>query len=129
MAQILVVDDDRDIATMLKFALAKDGHDVTAVFSGPEALAALGIEPPDAGKLPPALAILDVMMPGMDGLEVGERMHADPRTKDVPVLLLTAQSGMDERDSKANIADRIEKPIDPRNLCEIVNGILEIGGF
>jgi CheY-like chemotaxis protein len=127
MARILIVDDEHGIALMLKSIFAKDGHDVTTAFDGREALAALGIEPPDAGKTPPSLAILDVMMPGIDGLEVSARMFADPRTKDVPVILLTAQSGMNERAVQApNIADRVAKPFDPRDIRELVAGILEL---
>lgn len=129
MARILIVDDDRDVAATLRFMFERDGHEITTAFDGLEALAALGIEPPDPAKKLPSLAILDVMMPRMDGLEVGERMYADPRTRDVPVVLLTAQDGMDERDSRApNIADRVAKPFDPRHLREIAAGILQLAG-
>ena len=67
MARILVVDDERDVATMLKFMLEKDGHVVEAAYDGRQALAAMGIEPADAEKPLPDLVILDVMMPELDG--------------------------------------------------------------
>jgi len=125
MARILVVDDERDVATMLKFMLEKAGHRVEIAHDGAEALAALGLEPADAGKLEPDLAILDVMMPVIDGFEVCARMFEDPRTKDVPVIMLTAKSGMRELHERTpNVAAHIDKPFDPVVLRELVAEML-----
>ena len=125
MAHILVVDDERDVATMLKFMLEKDGHEIATAYNGLEALAALGIEPADETKPIPDLAILDVMMPELDGYGVCARMFQNPRTKTVPVMMLTAKGGMRELHHRApNVAAHIDKPFDPRALRELVAGML-----
>jgi two-component system alkaline phosphatase synthesis response regulator PhoP len=125
MARILVVDDERDVATMLKFMLEKDGHVVEAAHDGRQALAALGVEPADAGKPAPDLVILDVMMPELDGYAVCARMFQEPRTKLVPVLMLTAKGGMRELHSVTpNVAAHIDKPFDPRALRDLVGEMM-----
>ena len=124
MARILVVDDERDVATMLKFMLEKDGHVVEMAHDGRQALAALGVEPA-AEKPVPGLVILDVMMPELDGYAVCARMFEEPRTKLVPVLMLTAKGGMRELHAVTpNVAAHIDKPFDPRALRELVSGML-----
>ena len=125
MARILVVDDERDVATMLKFMLEKDGHVVEAAHDGRQALVALGIEPDDAAKEVPGLVILDVMMPELDGYAVCARMFEEPRTKLVPIIMLTAKGAM--RDLHAvtpNVAAHIDKPFDPRALRELVGEMM-----
>lgn len=125
MARILVVDDERDVATMLKFMLEKDGHAVTTAHNGLEALVELGLEPADDGKPHYDLAILDVMMPGLDGYGVCARMFAAPRTKAVPVLMLTAKGEMRELNQRApNVAAHVDKPFDPRELRDLVAGMM-----
>ena len=125
MARILVVDDERDVATMLKFMLEKDGHVVEAAHDGRQALAALGVDPSDAAKPVPDLVILDVMMPEVDGYAVCARMFGEPRTKLVPVLMLTAKGGMRELHAVTpNVAAHVDKPFDPRALRELVAGML-----
>ena len=125
MARIMVVDDERDVATMLAFMLEKDGHVVEAAGDGRRALAALGVEPADEGKPLPDLVLLDVMMPEMDGYEVCARMFGAPRARRVPVVMLTAKGGM--RDLHAitpNVAAHVDKPFDPRALRELLAGML-----
>lgn len=125
MARILVVDDERDVATMLKFMLEKDGHAVETAHDGLQALAALGVEPADGAKAAPDLVILDVMMPELDGYAVCARMFEDPRTKLVPVVMLTAKGAM--RDLHAvtpNVAAHVDKPFDPRALRDLVAGMM-----
>ena len=125
MARILVVDDERDVATMLKFMLEKDGHVVETAHDGLEALASLGLESADGERSLPDLVILDVMMPHLDGPAVCARMFEDPRTKAVPVLMLTAKGAM--RDLHAltpNVAAHIDKPFDPRSLRELIAGMM-----
>lgn len=125
MARILVVDDERDVATMLKFMLEKDGHAVTTAHDGLAALAELGIEPADDSKPHFDLAILDVMMPALDGYGVRARMFADPRTKAIPVIMLTAKGEMRELNQRAaNVAAHVDKPFDPRDLRDLVAGML-----
>ena len=80
--RILIVDDEAGIAEVLADLLGDEGYQ-TAVSVDGAALAA-------AAEVPPALVLLDVMMPGMDGLEVCRRLKADPRTARVPVVFLSA---------------------------------------
>lgn len=125
MARILVVDDERDVATMLKFMLEKDGHVVETAHDGRAALAALGVEPADGARPLPDLVILDVMMPQLDGPAVCARMFEDARTKPVPVLMLTAKGAM--RDLHAvtpNVAAHVDKPFDPRALRDLIAGMM-----
>ena len=125
MARILVVDDERDVATILKFMLEKDGHAVTTAYNGLEALGAMGIEPADATKAVPDLAILDVMMPELDGYAVCARMYREARTKAVPVLMLTAKGAMRELNQLApNVAAHVDKPFDPRALRDLVKEMM-----
>lgn len=125
MARILVVDDERDVVMLIKFMLEKDGHAVVPAHDGGEALARLGLEPRDEGAQAPDLAILDVMMPVLDGWEVCTRMHEDARTKAVPVVVLTAKG--ETRDlfhTTPNVAAHLEKPFDPKALRELVAGMV-----
>ena len=125
MALLLIVDDERDVATMLKFMFERDGHRVEAANDGLQALALLGLEPADASKPLPDLVMLDVMMPLMDGYAVCDRMYADPRTKAIPVLMLTAKGDMKELHHRTpNVAAHVDKPFDPKTLREMVAGML-----
>jgi CheY-like chemotaxis protein len=83
--RILAVDDDALATGPLQQILGEKGYDVTAVASGDEALALLAREPFD-------LVLLDVTMPGMSGYEVCRRIREDARTRDLPVVFLTARS-------------------------------------
>ncbi|HEX2039152.1 MAG TPA: response regulator [Acidimicrobiales bacterium] len=86
MASVLVVDDEEDIRDLLRINLELDGHHVTTVASGPEALECLRDTAPD-------VIVLDLMMPGMDGWEVLTRLKmGSSESADVPVLLLTARA-------------------------------------
>ncbi|MDE2489428.1 MAG: response regulator [Elusimicrobia bacterium] len=124
MARILIVDDERDVATMLKFMLEKDGHRVSVAHDGGEALAALGVEPADESKELPELVIMDVMMPVLDGYAACARMFDEPRTKAIPVLMLTAKGEMrDLHQRTPNVAAHLDKPFDPRHLRELVAGM------
>jgi putative two-component system response regulator len=79
-----VVDDDPDIANLLKRSLERE-FDVVAAADGPAAIALAGAPPT------PQLAILDVMMPGMDGFEVAQQVRAIPACKRMPIIFLTAR--------------------------------------
>jgi len=128
MARILVVDDEVDVAVMIKFMLEKDGHAVAMAHTGLQALAALGLEPADASKPEYDLAILDVMMPELDGYGVLARMREDPRASAVPVIMLTAKGAMrDLHDRAPNVAAHVDKPFDPRALRELIAGMLGKG--
>lgn len=126
MARILVVDDERDVVTLIKFLLLRDGHEVAEAYHGGEALAALGLEPQGDAPLPD-LMILDVMMPVADGFTVARRAADDERTRKVPVIMLTAKGQTRELlESLPNVAAVIEKPFDPQRLREMVQSVLKV---
>lgn len=82
-ATILVVDDEEDIQELVRLNLAREGYDVLTCGTGEQALETA------RAKLP-ALIILDLMPPGIDGLEVCKRLKSEPKTKSIPVVILTA---------------------------------------
>ena len=126
MARILLVDDERDVVTLIKFMLEKDGHTVIVAYDGAEALAKAGLEPRDETSVIPDLVILDVMMPVMDGYAVCARLQEDARTKTVPVLVLTAKGAVkDHFNPDCRETAHLEKPFDPKALRELVAGLLE----
>ena len=125
MASILVVDDERDIVTLIKVILEKDGHSITAVYSGAEALAKLGLEPPQAPACRPELALVDLMMPNMDGLALTRRLAANPSTDKIRVVVLTAKDHSGEMfKAIKTVAAVLEKPFDPQTLREAVASAL-----
>jgi len=125
MARLLIVDDERDIAVMLKYLFEKAGHSVELAHDGREALAALGLEPEDPSKALPDIVLLDVIMPAMDGYAVCGRMYDEERTRSVPVVMLTGKGGLRELHQRTpNVAAHVDKPFDPVVLRELVDGML-----
>ena len=119
MPNLLIAEDDPDIRELLNFRLAAAGHAVTAVEDGPSALDA-------AAEAAPDLVLLDVMMPGLSGIDVCRALRARPETADLPVILLTARS--QEADVQAGFRagadDYITKPFSPRELVSRINALL-----
>jgi len=120
MAKITLVDDDENIVTSVSLALESHGHVVKAYFDGAAGLAALENEPPD-------LAILDVKMPRMDGMEVLRRLR---RTSDIPVIILTSKDEEIDEILGFNLGadDYIHKPFSQRLLIERVKAVLRRAG-
>jgi CheY-like chemotaxis protein len=116
---VLIADDDADILALVKAVLERSGHEVVAVRDGAEALASVGARKPD-------LAVLDIAMPEVDGLEVLRRLRADATTSDLPVVLLSARA--QEADVKRGFAigasAYLKKPFSPRELSEQVAKLL-----
>ncbi len=126
MARLLVVDDERDVAIMLKFMLERAGHLVALAHDGGEALDAMGLEPADEAKREPDLVILDVMMPVMDGYAVCAKMFENARTRGVPVIMLTGRGGMKDLHARTpNVAAHVDKPFDPAALRDLVTAMLQ----
>jgi len=125
MARILVVDDERDVVTLITFLLEKDGHKVSVAYNGAEALEHLGVDPPKPGVTLPDLIVVDVMMPVMDGYTTTTRLREHPATRPIPLVILTAKGQTRELFEMApNVAAYIEKPFDPKNLRELIAGML-----
>jgi two-component system response regulator ChvI len=121
MAKITLVDDDENIVTSVSLALESHGHTVKAYFDGATGLAALENEPPD-------LAILDVKMPRMDGMEVLRRLR---RASDLPVIILTSKDDEIDEILGFNLGadDYIHKPFSQRLLIERVKAVLRRSGI
>ena len=126
MARILVVDDEPEIVTLLAFVLKADGHTVGSAGHGADALEQLGVEPARNETPLPDLIVLDIMMPVMDGYQLNMRLQTEARTKDIPILVLTAR-GQQMRELfelAPNVAAYVQKPFDPKTLRELISGIL-----
>jgi CheY-like chemotaxis protein len=110
---IVVADDAPDIVDLVRIALERKGYEVRTVEDGQAALDALAERRPD-------VLVLDVWMPGLDGVEVTRRVKADPATRDVPILVLTAAvHGTTLEDAQAAGADAaMRKPFRPPALVE-----------
>jgi len=124
MAQesVLVVDDEEDILQLLTYNLAREGYKVGCAATGEEALRVARAELPD-------LVLLDLMLPGTDGLEVCKLLKSDPRTAGIPIIMLTAKG--EEADVVAGLelgaADYVTKPFSPRVLVARVRAVLRRG--
>ncbi len=118
-AQILVVDDEPDILSVLVYHLSREGYRVTTAVNGQGALTTAQAEHPD-------LIILDLMLPGMDGYEVLQRLRKADRTESIPVILLTARREEEERVKGFEVGadDYITKPFSARELTLRVEALL-----
>ena len=116
---ILVVDDEADIRKLVEYNLAKEGYKVACAATGEEALK-------KARATGPGLIILDLMLPGVDGLEVCRLLKSDARTQRIPIVMLTAKG--EESDIVAGLelgaADYVTKPFSPRVLVARVRAVL-----
>ena len=120
MANITLVDDDENIVASVSLALESHGHKITAYHDGASGLAALESTPPD-------LAILDVKMPRMDGMEVLRRLR---QTSQIPVIMLTSKDEEIDEILGFNLGadDYIHKPFSQRLLLERVKAVLRRAG-
>ena len=118
----MVVDDARDVVALLKYLLERDGrHTVAAAYDGEQALSMLGIEPPSTPAELPDLIILDIMLPGVDGYSVNSKLLDDPRTREIPVIILTAKGQVQDLfRMSANVKAVVEKPFDPSKLRRLI---------
>jgi two-component system, OmpR family, alkaline phosphatase synthesis response regulator PhoP len=116
---ILVVDDEEDILELVRHHLKREGYEVQCADSGEKALQAARNNPVD-------LIVLDLMLPGIDGLEVARTLKNDPRTKHIPVLMLSAKG--EESDVVTGLElgadDYITKPFSPRILIARTRAII-----
>lgn len=117
--KILLIDDDLDTLRLVGLMLQRQGYEVRAANSGVQALAMVQSELPD-------LILLDVMMPEMDGYEVARRLRSDARTTDIPIIMFTAKSQIDDKVAgfEAGADDYLTKPTQPRELFAHMRAVL-----
>jgi DNA-binding response OmpR family regulator len=120
---VLVADDDPDIIRFVEVNLRLEGYQVAVARNGEQAL-------DKALELQPALVLLDVRMPVIDGFEVCARLRADPRGAAIPVILLTANipvTGDHRRAREVGADDFVVKPFDPGDLMARVRALVQAG--
>lgn len=119
MTRILVVEDDRDIAELVGRYLEKSGFEVDILCSGTQALTSISTKPPN-------LLILDLMLPGLDGLEICRSIRSSAATRAIPIIMLTARAEEAERIKGLEIGadDYIAKPFSPNELVARVRALL-----
>lgn len=117
--RILVVDDEEDILELIRYNLVKEGFVVLCAEDGEECLEMTAKHSPD-------LIVLDLMMPGIDGLDVCKRLKNDPETQNLPIIMLTAKSS--ESDVVVGLElgadDYVVKPFSPRILIARIKSVL-----
>ena len=117
--KILVVDDEEDILELVRYNLEREGYSVSCAASGEEALSSAVSDPAD-------LIVLDLMLPGIDGLEVARRLKQHSDTMDTPVVMLTAKG--EEADIVTGLElgadDYVTKPFSPRILIARIKAVI-----
>ena len=120
MADILVVDDDELMVELISDLLIDEGHDVRSAMDGHAGLDAIA-------KAVPALLILDMSMPGMDGFQVAKTLKANAATASLPIIAFTGMDTSGDYDAayKAGCSAFISKPLNPAQLIEVVERLLQ----
>jgi two-component system phosphate regulon response regulator PhoB len=119
MAFVLIVDDESDLASLVEFNLQQAGHETAVALTGGRALELARHRVPD-------VVLLDLMLPDISGKEVCRRLRADPRTRAVPVVMLTARGEEQDRVEGFEVGadDYVTKPFSPRELVLRLKAIL-----
>lgn len=116
MPTVLIVDDDTDIVMMLVQVLQDEGYTVLTG-TGEAALALAATAAPD-------VILLDIMMPGIDGVEMSRRLRANPRTAAIPVIAMSASHRLRERASQMQVNGLLAKPFDLDELLATIKRLL-----
>ena len=121
--RVLVVDDARDVRNLVAAHLKRGGHQVLLAGNAAEALELAVTEKPD-------LAIVDIMMPGMNGYELTEKLRELPPTQETPIIMLTARAGGADRDHAFRVgADAyVQKPFELQRLTEEIASVMLLSG-
>ncbi|HEX4123591.1 MAG TPA: response regulator transcription factor [Tepidisphaeraceae bacterium] len=116
---ILVIDDEKDLIELVRYNLEKEGYDIIAAGDGPSGMEVIRKHRPD-------LVVLDLMMPGMDGLAVCQQLRSDARVGRVPIIMLTAKATEADRIVGLELGadDYITKPFSPREVVARVKAVL-----
>ncbi len=119
MARVMAVDDDHVIRGLLEVNLELEGHEVVTAVDGQDALDKCKEQVPD-------LILLDVMMPNVNGWQVAESLKADPATRHVPIVFLSARAMEADvrKGTDLGVQAYVTKPFDPIDLMELVNRLL-----
>ena len=117
--KIMAVDDERHIVRLIQVNLERSGFQVITAFDGPDALKKVETDRPE-------VIVLDVMMPKMDGFEVLKRLQANPETRNIPVIMLTAKAQDADvfRGWSSGVSAYLTKPFNPLELITFVKRIL-----
>ena len=118
--RVLVIDDESPIRLLCRVNLEAEGMDVLEAADGPSGLEKARAETPD-------VILLDVMMPGLDGWRVAEELLADERTREIPIIFLTARAEFRDRARGIDLGgvDYVTKPFNPVELAPLVRDLLE----
>jgi len=119
MSKILVVDDEPDISELVTLHLVREGHECACLTNGLDVL-------PYVIEHQPDLVVLDLMLPGQDGVTIFKRLRADSRCRTIPVIMLTARAQMSDRISGLELGadDYLTKPFSPRELALRIAAVL-----
>jgi phosphate regulon transcriptional regulator PhoB len=121
-ARVLVVEDERDVADLIRYNLAKEGYDVVVAPTGADALK-------QAREVHPDLVLLDIMVPQLNGWEVCRRLKQDADTKNIPVIMVTGR--VEEGDKvlgfEMGADDYVTKPFSPRELLARIRAVARRG--
>lgn len=119
MKKILIADDRSEVVELVKVTLEGEGYRTIDASDGREALEKIRKEKPD-------LILLDIVMPKMDGFEVLSKVKKDPKTKEIPIVMLTAQGQKvdQEKGRRLGARDYITKPFSPSHLLNKIEEIL-----
>jgi two-component system phosphate regulon response regulator PhoB len=121
---VLIVEDDEDIRELVSYHLLKEGYQVASVASGEEALALAEAQPPD-------LILLDIMLPGMDGMAVCQKLRASPKAAATAIMMLTAKGEEADIIRGLNLGanDYVTKPFSPKVLVARIRAALRRGAI
>ncbi len=119
MSHILIVEDDRDIAELVRHYLVRAGHTADVLSSGTDVLPRLASRRPD-------LMVLDLMLPGVHGFEICQAVRRDPALADLPVIMVTARAEESDRVAGLELGadDYVTKPFSPKELVARVSALL-----
>ena len=119
--RILVVDDEPDVLELVVYHLEKEAYRVDVADTGDKALKM-------ARENLPSLLVLDLMLPGINGLEICRLLKRDPKTRDIPILMLTARAAEEDRIKGLELGahDYVTKPFSPRELVLRIKNLLRL---
>ena len=118
MYRILVVDDEEDIAELVRYNLTSEGYHVSCTGSGEDAIRLIRSEPFD-------LVVLDLMLPGMSGIKVAKTLRSDPKVLNIPIIMLTAKGEEPDIVTGLELADDyVTKPFSPKILGARISAVL-----